>query len=348
MTLQGNFQDLKGEISRYAASSLPGIDDPPRRPQYWGPNFKRWNYFKDILVERFGEVVYKIGVDAGFDCPNRDGTKAWGGCAYCSQAGSFSPYLSAQKDIPAQIERGKWFIKRRYDAEKYIAYFQAFTNTYAPVEVLRERYDSALGDPNVVGLSIASRPDCINEENADLLAEYALRLPYLTLELGLQSAFQNRLEWVNRQESLEDYVRAMALLTARKVPVISHVILGFPGETVDEMIRTALLADQMGSTGIKLQMLHVIKGTKMAVMHSRTPFQLMSMEEYGALVVLIVERLSSQIEIHRITGETENASLVAPEWVRHKTRFFDWFDDELEKRDTWQGRLYSPDNLGLV
>jgi radical SAM protein (TIGR01212 family) len=353
MTLQGNLQDYL-ESSLDAATAAPVASE--LEPRFWGPKKRRWNYFKDVLRSRFGEIVYKVGVDAGFDCPNRDGTKAFGGCAYCSQAGSHSPHLAEQTGIAAQIERGKWFIKKRYGAEKYIVYFQAFTNTYAPVDVLRERYDSALGDlakgeltqenrnsgdSDCVGLSIASRPDCINEENADLLAEYAERLPLFTVELGLQSAFQNRLSWVNRQETLDDYYKSMELLRARKIPVISHVILGFPGETPEEMRTTALLADQLGSTGIKLQMLHVIKGTKMGVMHSRNPFSLMPMDEYGELVVSIVERLSPTIEIHRITGETEGSMLVAPEWVRHKTKFFDWFDAELERRNTWQGKFYS-------
>jgi len=315
--------------------------DTAQSPYFFSPKGRRWNYFKDRLVERFSELVYKVGVDAGFDCPNRDGTKAWGGCAYCSQQGSFSPHLAELKDIPSQIERGKWFIKKRYGADKYIVYFQAFTNTYADLETLRKRYDSALGDPDVVGLSIASRPDCIDEKIADLLQEYSERLPYFTLELGLQSAFQNRLQWVNRQETLDDYYKAMEILTARKVKVISHVILGFPNESSEEMLETALLADRLGSTGIKLQMLHVIKGTKLGVMHERNPLNLLSLEEYGENIISIVERLNPKLEIHRITGETDNASLVAPEWVRHKTRFFDWFENQLLLRDTWQGKKFN-------
>ncbi len=309
--------------------------------QFFGPGTRRWNYFKDVLKNQFGKVVYKVGIDAGFDCPNRDGTKGWGGCAYCSQQGSHSPHLALQTSITGQLQKGKNFIRRRYGAEKYIVYLQAFTNTYGSLATLRERYEAALQDKEgLVGMSIASRPDCINEENADLLAEYASKMPYFTVELGLQSAFQNRLEWVNRQETLEDYHQAMEILKSRGVKVISHVIFGFPGETFEEMVHTALLADRLGSSGIKLQMLHIIKGTKLAVMHSREPIELLSLEDYGERVIHVVERLNPKMEIHRITGETADASLVAPDWVRHKTKFFDWFDAQLESRNTWQGRLF--------
>ncbi len=300
---------------------------------------RRWNYFKDNLIRRFGEIVYKVGIDAGFTCPNRDGSKAFGGCAYCSQIGSLAPHQDPNLEIPAQIERGRAFVLKRYGAKKYIVYFQAFTNTYAPVEVLKKRFEAALVDESVVGLSIATRPDCIDEENAAYLGELAARLPYFTVELGLQSAYQNRLPWMNRQESTEDFVRAMKILKAHKVPVITHVILGFPGESILEMEDTVNLAQDCGTSGIKLQMLHVIKGTRLAHLYAAEPFKLFDLEEYGNLVIHLIERLKPGVEIHRITGETEEASLVAPEWVRHKTRFFTWFEAELERRNTWQGKF---------
>ncbi|MBS1985483.1 MAG: TIGR01212 family radical SAM protein [Bdellovibrionales bacterium] len=302
---------------------------------------RRWNYFKDRLIEQFGEVVYKVGIDAGFTCPNRDGTKAWGGCAYCSQIGSLSPQQDPNLEIPAQIKKGQGFARRRYKAQKYIVYYQAFTNTYAPVEVLRQRFEAALVDDSIVGMSVATRPDCVNEENAAYMAELSRRLPYFTVELGLQSAYQNRLEWVNRQESVEDFIKAMEILRRHGVKVVTHVILGFPGESLQDMLDTALLADREGSYGIKLQMLHVIKGTKLAHIHAKEPLSLMSMEEYGEAVLHIVERLNPKLEIHRITGETESSQLVAPDWVKFKTKFFAWFDAELERRDTYQGRLYA-------
>lgn len=299
---------------------------------------RRWNYFKHNLIERFGTVVYKVGVDAGFDCPNRDGTKAYGGCAYCSQEGSLSPHQDPKLGIVDQIQKGLAFTKRRYGAEKYIAYFQAFTNTYAPVETLKERFEAALFDPSIVGLSVASRPDCINRENVEYMAGLAKRLPYFTVELGLQSAHQNRLAWVNRQESTEDYVAAMKLLGEFKIPVITHVILGFPGESRQDMTDTVRLAEDCGTAGIKLQMLHVIKKTKLEHLYHKEKFELLSMEDYGKLVVDLIERLDPKIEIHRITGETMASHLVAPMWVSEKGRFFQWFHDELERRDTWQGK----------
>ena len=306
---------------------------------------RRWNYFKHNLIEQFGEVVYKIGVDAGFDCPNRDGTKGFGGCAYCSQEGSLSPNQDPTLEILGQVENGKAFIKRRYGAKKFIVYFQAFTNTYAPAATLRQRYALALNtkngelDPDLVGLSIATRPDCVNSETIEVLQEFQEKVPLLTLELGLQSAHQNKLDWVNRQESVEDYVRAMEMLGRARIPVISHVILGFPNEGLKEMEDTVRLAEECGTDGIKLQMLHVIKGTKLAWMYLKDPFPLMSMEEYGEVIIYLVERLAPQIQIHRITGETEASKLVAPDWTRHKTKFFSWFENELVKRNTWQGKL---------
>jgi radical SAM protein (TIGR01212 family) len=304
--------------------------------QPWAP--RRWNYFKEDLKRRYGGLVYKVGIDAGFDCPNRDGSKAYGGCAYCSQQGSLSPNQDPKLGLVEQIEKGRSFVRRRYGAEKFIAYFQAFTNTYAPVAVLRERFEAALIDESILGLSVASRPDCINEENAAYLGELARRLPYFSVELGLQSVYQNRLDWVNRQESVEDYVKAMELLNKEGVPVVTHVILGFPGESLQDMADTVRLADESGTAGIKLQMLHVIKGTKLAHLYNKEPFELFDMQAYGETVLHMVERLRPDIVLHRITGETDDDHLVAPEWVRYKTKFFEWFERELLARDTWQGK----------
>lgn len=301
----------------------------------------RWNYLKQHLLDLFAEPVYKIGVDAGFDCPNRDGSKAFGGCAYCSQEGSLASQQDPKLGLIEQIKKGQDFNKHRYGAKKYIAYFQAFTNTYAPVSVLRERFEAAFIDDSIVGLSVASRPDCINEDNIGYLAELAERLPFFTVELGLQSVYQNRLKWVNRQETVEDYEKAMELLNKHKVKVVTHVILGFPGESIQEMEDTVFLADRLGSAGIKLQMLHVIKATKLAHRFLKEPFKLMDEKEYLKLIVHLVERLSPGIVIHRITGETERSKLIEPKWVHFKTRFFNAFHQELRDRNSFQGKFYS-------
>jgi len=300
----------------------------------------RWNYFKDRLVESFGGVVYKIGVDAGFTCPNRDGTKAWGGCAYCSQEGSLSPNQDPSLAIKDQIEKGMGFVTRRYGANQYIVYYQSFTNTYDKPDVLRERFNAAFVDPRIVGLSIATRPDCILPENIEVLREFKKRCKYFSVELGLQTRHQNTLDWVNRQETTADYVQAMKLLREADIPVISHLIIGFPEEGQDEVLETLQLAEQEGSAGVKLQMLHIIKNTKLAVLYNRKPFELYSMEEYGEKIIHLVERLDPKVEIHRITGETDKDQLVAPAWVANKTPFFTWFDKELQKRNTWQGKYH--------
>lgn len=300
----------------------------------------RWNYFKDRLIDRYGEIVYKIGVDAGFTCPNRDGTKAYGGCAYCSQQGSLSPNQDPNLEIKDQIKKGMAFVQRRYGAQKFIVYFQSFTNTYDKPEVLRQRYESALIDDRIVGLSIATRPDCINGEVIEVLKEFQKKCSYFTVELGLQSAHQNTLEWVNRQEGTAEYIQAMKLLREAGIPVISHIILGFPEESLQDMVETLDLAQHQGSAGVKLQMLHIIRGTKLGVMYEKNPFNLYSMHEYGEVVLKLVERLDPKVEIHRITGETEKEQLIAPDWVKHKTKFFDWFENELEKRNSYQGKTF--------
>lgn len=298
---------------------------------------RRYNSFKDRLRERFGHLVYKVGIDAGFDCPNRDGTKGFGGCAYCSQEGSMSPHQDPKAAVFDQIAKGKEFVFRRYGAQEFIVYLQAFTNTYAAPEVLRERYEAVANIEGAVGLAIATRPDCITPEVMDVLEEFSKRFRYFSIELGLQSKFQNRLPWVNRQEEVEDYVRAMAMLKARGISVCTHVILGFPGESLLDMQETVDLAVGCGTHGIKLQTLHVIRGTKLEHIYRRNPFPLPTLEEYGSWVMHLLPRIPWNVEIHRLTGETTAAQLVAPLWVSHKTRFFDWVDKELESRDLRQG-----------
>jgi len=303
---------------------------------------RRWNYFKDRLIDQFGCLVYKVGVDAGFDCPNRDGTKGFGGCAYCSQEGSLSPHQDPELSIKKQLEKGIEFCASRYKSEKFIAYFQSFTNTYDKLEILKQRFEAALDvDKRVVGLSIATRPDCVNEEHIEYLASLNEKLDYFTLELGLQSVYQNRLEWVNRKESVQDYINAMELLNKYKIPVITHVILGFPGETKQEMFDAVKLADQMKTQGIKLQMLHVIKKTKLEYIYKLKKLQLFSQDEYINLIIHLLERINPQTVIHRITGETERAKLVAPLWVQHKTQVFSKVDNILEQTNSWQGKFYN-------
>lgn len=268
-----------------------------------------------------------------------DGTKAWGGCAYCSQEGSLWPNQDPNLAIKEQIEKGMSFVTRRYGANQYIVYFQSFTNTYDKPEVLRERFESAFVDPRIVGLSIATRPDCILPENIEVLREFKKKSKYFSVELGLQTKHQNTLDWVNRQETHEDYIRAMKLLREAEIPVISHLILGFPGEGIPEVLETLKLAEEHGSAGVKLQMLHIIKNTKLALLFKRDPFKLYSMEEYGEAIIHLVERLSPKIEIHRITGETEKEQLVAPNWVANKTPFFTWFENELEDATLGRGSI---------
>lgn len=271
------------------------------------------------LKERFGQKVYKIALDGGFTCPNRDGTLGTRGCIFCSGSGSGEFAQSRQLSITKQIELGKEKLKGKIKDGKYIAYFQAFTNTYASVERLRQIYMEAIECPDVVILSIATRPDCLSDEVINLLKEINQIKP-VWVELGLQTIHEKTAEYIRRGYPLFAYDDAVRRLKEAGLEVIVHVILGLPGETRVEMLKTVEYVGKSGADGIKLQLLHVIKDTDLEQEYLAGKFNTLEMEEYVSLVAECIAHLPEKMVIHRMTGDGDKRTLIAPEWSKDKKR----------------------------
>jgi len=298
---------------------------------------KRYHTFNEHLRERFGGKIFKVSLDAGFTCPNRDGTLGRGGCVYCSERGSGDfageQGLSIHRQFIEVTER----MGKKWPNAKYIAYFQAYTNTYATVERLREVYEEALAEENVVGLSISTRPDCLPEEVLDYLEELN-HGTYLWVELGLQSIHDRTMEWMGRGHDYAQFLKGLDQLRSRGIQVCVHIILGLPGETKTDMLETAQAVAKMPLQGIKLHLLHVLRGTPLATMYQREPFDLMTKDDYVSLVVDILEILPQEMVIHRLTGDGPPKDLIGPLWSRKKWEVLNAIDAELERRNTWQGK----------
>jgi uncharacterized protein len=299
-------------------------------------NSKRYNAFSDELKLAFGCRVHRISVDAGFTCPNRDGTVGTGGCIFCGGAGSGSYGISRGASIATQIEQGKEVMVRKYRARKFIAYFQSYTNTYAPVERLRALYDEALGVDDVVGLIVGTRPDCLSSGILDLLADYA-RKTWFWLELGLQSPLDRTLELIRRGHDFAAFEHAVTMCKNRNIRVCAHVILGLPGETRDEMLATPEILNDLGIDGVKIHLLHVMRGTVLAEMYERGEVRLLDRDDYVGLVCDFLERLDPRISIQRLTGDGGRDHLVAPLWSLAKFEVLNAIDVELERRGSFQG-----------
>ncbi|MBM4263589.1 MAG: TIGR01212 family radical SAM protein [Deltaproteobacteria bacterium] len=302
---------------------------------------KRYNAFNHVLKDHFGARVYKIGLRMEFTCPNRDGKVAVGGCIYCNNSSHTPEDYQPRTSVTEQLARGASAVFKRHRAEKYIAYFQSYTNTYESAAKLEQLYREALAFPGIVGLSISTRPDCLPDDVLDLIADLA-RTTYLWLELGLESMHDRTLGWINRGHGLAEYVDAIKRCKRRGLRVCTHLILGFPGESRAEMLQTSGLLNELGIDGVKLHNLHVIKNTTLEKFYHGGQFTLFSQEEYVSLVIDFLERLDPNMVIHRLTGETYRAMTVAPAWSINKIGVHNAIYHELEKRDTWQGRLYTP------
>jgi radical SAM protein (TIGR01212 family) len=299
---------------------------------------RRYRAFGRYLQERFGCRVYRVTIDAGFTCPNVDGTVAKGGCVYCDNR-SFSPNRRLPRtSITAQVERGVAILSRRYRAEHFLAYFQAATNTYAPVDKLRRLYDEALAHPRIIGLAVGTRPDCVPEEALNLLEGYA-RKQYVCLELGLQSMHDRSLDWINRGHHLDAFLDAVERCRRRPFEVCVHVILGLPGETPADMLATADLLARLPVHAVKIHNLHVVKDTPLEGMYRAGQARMLDFEEYVGLVCDFLERLPPALVIHRLSGDAPPDYLVAPLWCLDKPRLLRAIEAELERRDSWQGKL---------
>lgn len=302
---------------------------------------KHYNTFSDELKRHFGCKVQRISVDAGFSCPNRDGSLDTAGCIFCGGNGSGSYGIRRDFAVAAQLEDGKEVMRRKYRADRFLAYFQAFSNTYAPVAHLRRLFSEALSVPDVVGLIIATRPDCLPDDVLDYLQELSSRT-YLWLELGVQSIHDSSLELINRRHDYRCSVDAVQRAASRGLQVCAHIILGLPGESRENMLVMAGELNRLGVDGVKLHLLHVMKGTRLADMFSRGEVTVMDRDSYAGLVCDFLELLDPHILIHRLTGDGGRDNLVAPLWSLKKFEILNLIDAEMERRGTRQGVRFSP------
>jgi radical SAM protein (TIGR01212 family) len=299
---------------------------------------KRYNSLNYFLRQKFGEKVFKISLDAGFTCPNRDGTVSRGGCIFCSARGS-GDFAGTKENLIEQFFEVKEVMNKKWKKGKYIAYFQAYTNTYAPVEVLREKYYSILNLEDVVGIAIATRPDCLADDVLELLEEVS-RKKYLWVELGLQTIHERTAKLINRGYNLDTYIKAVNDLKKRNIEVVTHAILGLPGETKQDMLQTVEFIGNTGTQGIKLHLLHIMKGTAMAKLLERGEVRLLEMDEYVDLVVDSIERLPEEMVVHRITGDSPRELLIGPMWSLKKWEVLNAIDQRFIERDSWQGKKF--------
>lgn len=275
--------------------------------------------FNRYLRERFGCKVYKISINGGFTCPNRDGTLGTGGCIFCSAGGSGDFAESPELSITQQIENGKKGVRKKIKNGKYIAYFQAFTNTYAPAEILRKKFTEAIDHPDIVMISVATRPDCLPDEVIDLLKDLNEIKP-VSVELGLQTIHEKSAEYIRRGYDLSCYDRAVSRLKAAGLNVVCHIILGLPEESKTDMLQSVDYACKSGIDGIKLQLLHVLRGTDLAKDYEAGKFETLSFEAYLDIIKSCVEIIPKNIVIHRLTGDGAKKDLIAPLWSADKKK----------------------------
>ncbi len=296
----------------------------------------RVNTFGQYLLRRYGQRVHKLAINAGFTCPNRDGTKGRGGCTFCNNV-SFSPNAQEPPAIAAQIDAGRAVLARRTGARRFIGYFQAYTNTYDPIESLRDRYDQALAQPDVIGLSVGTRPDCVPEPVLDLLARYRDRGREIWLELGLQSADDRTLERVKRGHSFADFRAATQAAHRRGLPVCAHLIVGLPGEGREEALASLDRVLALGVEGLKIHPLHVVRHTRLALDLRRGDYRPLAMDEYISICADLIERTPAQVTFHRLTGTASPTILLAPDWCSKKWAVLNGIESELHRRDARQG-----------
>ncbi len=298
--------------------------------------------YKDLnsaLRARFGCRVHKIPIDAGLTCPNRDGTVGIGGCIYCNDSGSGTG-ASARESIVEQIQRAQPFLRHRYRADKFIAYFQSFSNTYAPVDRLRTMYEEALAEDDIVGLAIGTRPDCAGDDVLDLLAVLG-RKTYLLVEYGLQSIHDRTLELINRGHTVEDFREAVRRTRSRGLDVSVHVILGLPGEDREDMLETARALSSMDIQGIKIHLMYVIRGTELHRMYENGLYRFLTRDDYVDIVGNFLTLLPPDIVIHRLTGDPHPDELVAPLWALEKSANLRAIRETMRERNLWQGKFFS-------
>ncbi len=293
-----------------------------------------------MLRTRFGEKVYKVTLNGGMSCPNRDGKLGTRGCIFCSAGGSGDFAADAAQSILMQIEEQKAMICQKRPVSKFIAYFQAYTNTYAPVSYLREIFSQAIGHPDVVALSIGTRPDCLGEDVLDLLQELNQIKP-VWVELGLQTIHPKTASYIRRGYPLSTFEHAVAELHKRGLEIIVHTILGLPWETPQQMLETVSYLNAQPIQGIKMQLLHVLKGTDLAIDYLDGKFETLTQEAYLNILISCLEQLSPDIVVHRVTGDGPKDLLIAPLWSSAKRSVLNDLHHEMKLRDTWQGKCFN-------
>ena len=300
---------------------------------------KRYYDFNTYLRDIFGCRVQKITVDAGLTCPNRDGKISTGGCIYCNSRGSGTGAHAGGLSITQQLVNGKKALSKRYKAKKFLAYFQSFSNTYAPLPVLQDLYAEALSVDDIVGLSIGTRPDCVDDAVLECLQEYA-RHHLIWIEYGLQSASDATLAFINRGHDVRCFKDAVEKSRNRGIKICAHVILGLPHETRKDMLHTADTIAALGVDGVKLHLLYVIKGTRLERLYRQGDFKCLEQDAYVDLVCDFLERIPPGMVIQRLTGDPHPGELVAPAWARHKSDTLERIRKTLQKRDSRQGKLF--------
>ncbi len=300
---------------------------------------KRFYDLNSYFRNRYGDRVHKIGIDAGLNCPNRDGTLGTNGCIYCNARGSGTGAHGRGLTIRQQLEGSKAAVIKRFKARQFIAYFQSFTNTHAPFETLKAFYEEALAVPDVVGLAIGTRPDCISEEVLDLLQSYT-RDHLIWIEYGLQSAHDTTLALINRGHDVAAFERAVKATAGRGIKISVHIILGLPGETTDHMLATADYIARLPIDGIKLHLLYVVRGTAMETLYNSGGYRCLTQNEYVDLVCDVIERLPEGMVIQRLTSDPHPYELVAPQWAMQKIETLAMIKQRFEERDTWQGKKF--------
>ncbi|ABQ46431.1 conserved hypothetical radical SAM protein [Thermotoga petrophila RKU-1] len=297
----------------------------------------RYRKLSDYLKERYGERVQRIVIHGGFSCPNRDGTKGKGGCIYCDATGSGFTTLM-RLPIREQVME----MKRKYEKrgiKKFIAYFQSFSNTYAPVEVLRERYEEALVDDSIVQLSVSTRPDLVSERVLDLFEEFKKRVD-VSVELGLQTANYRTLKKINRDHTLAEFVDAAVRVKRRGIELVVHVILNLPWDDMEDVVETAKILSALDVDGVKLHSLYVVERTKLAEMYKKGEIKICSLEEYIDRAITFLEYLSPNVVIHRLVADPPRKGTIFGNWGKSKIEIINMIEEELERRDTYQGKKF--------
>ena len=309
-------------------------------PFIYSDNNKRYHTLDYFYKHKFNSKVCKISLNAGFSCPNLDGTVGYGGCIYCSKSGSGEFGGNPKDDLLKQFRKVTKIYKKKWPSAKYIAYFQARTNTYAPVDKLKEVYETILTNEDIIGLNIATRPDSISSECINYLEEINKRT-YLTIELGLQTIHDRTAKLINRCCSLECFNKTVLELRKRNIDVVVHIMNGLPYETKEDMIETVKYLNRLDIQGIKIHMLSILKDTPLEIMYRNKEFHVLTKDEYIDIVINQLENLRSEIVIHRITGDPELEQLIEPRWLTKKFCVLNDIDKEMVKRETYQGK-----NLG--